>query len=95
MRLTILPPSVRRLSRKCGCPDISQTYELPLPVNRESFTCTLQWWNIVLLIIRFLDVSKFTTLTPLSLLRGNFVYTLIPNCWCENDFPIYFGIEIS
>jgi hypothetical protein len=38
--------------------------------------------NIVLLTIRSLDVVKFTTRTPLSLLIS---CKLIPNCWFENS----------
>jgi hypothetical protein len=30
-----------------------------------------------------------------SIIITSFVQTLIPNCWFENVFPTYFGIEIS
>jgi hypothetical protein len=30
-----------------------------------------------------------------SIIITTFVSTLIPNCWFENVFPSYFGIEIS
>jgi hypothetical protein len=30
-----------------------------------------------------------------SIIITNFMQTLIPNCWFENVFPTYFGIEIS
>jgi hypothetical protein len=40
---------------------------------------------------RFLDVAKFITLTIIII---NYVWTLIPNCWLENVFPTYFGMEI-
>jgi hypothetical protein len=43
----------------------------------------LRWGNMVLLTIKFLDVAKFTTLTPLSLLIS-----------CELSFPIV-GLKIS
>jgi hypothetical protein len=43
----------------------------------------LRWGNMVLLTTKFLDVSKFTTLTPLSLLIS-----------CELSFPIV-GLKIS
>jgi hypothetical protein len=29
-----------------------------------------------------------------SIIISNFVETLIPNCWFENVFPTYIGIEI-
>jgi hypothetical protein len=42
----------------------------------------LRWGNMVFLTTKFLDVAKFTTLTPLSLLIS-----------CELSFPIV-GLKI-
>jgi hypothetical protein len=58
-RLTTLPPSVSRLSRKCGSLDVSQHYGSPRPVT----WLALLFYN-KLLVIRFLYSAK--NLDPLD-----------------------------
>ena len=48
----------------------------------QVYMCTFWWGNMVLLMIRFFDMEKFATLTPLSLL-----------CWCKLSFPMV-GLKI-
>jgi hypothetical protein len=51
--------------------------------RRPSIFIDVAMWNIVLLTLRFLDVAKFTNLTPLSLLIS-----------CKLSFPIV-GLKMS